>query len=268
MQKGSATLFLLVGLVIAVSIGIFSFRLLKLPIPSSLPVPQVSQAPAKTSIPDPKILTYANQALGFEFEYPKDFSVKEDSEEQFNKRGNGDFRKNFKGYVGYEPAEVLGAVVVLEKEENYGTNPFALWVFDNPENLTTDGWFDKYWYYPFLWGVFDYTSKGHIALDQEATISGKMAKYKIVSYQPGSPKFIYISKDKKMYLFRAIGEVGEKILSSFKFLNNLEDNGFICPKTGWENCMPILTPEAQKQCSKEAIEWKEANCPNFQGVAQ
>lgn len=218
MQKGSATLFLLVGLVTLGLIGIFSFRLLKTPVSPATQSPQVSQSPVKASTPDSQILTYTSQALGFEFEYPKDFSVKEDSEEQFNKRGNGNFRKNFTGYVGYEPAEALGAVMVLDQSNDFGINPLTIWVFNNDNNLTPEQWFGDYWYYPFLWGVFDYTSKNHIALDQEATISGKIGKYKIVSYQPGPPKFMYISKDGKMYLFRIIGEAGEKVLLSFKFL--------------------------------------------------
>jgi hypothetical protein len=42
---------------------------------------------------------------------------------------------------------------------------------------------------------------------------------------------------------------------------------FICPKNGWINCMPIVTDEAKKNCSKEAVEWYKSNCPNFEGVA-
>ena len=42
---------------------------------------------------------------------------------------------------------------------------------------------------------------------------------------------------------------------------------FICPSTGWASCMPILTPEAAKNCSNKAITWFKKNCPNFQGVA-
>lgn len=194
-----------------VVVGFLAFSLLKSP---SLNL----QSPVTNVSPVSKISTYTNQVLGFEFEYPKEFSVKEDSEEQFNKRGNGDYRKNFKGYVGYEPGEAVGAVVVLGQDGRYDTNPFAVWVFNNDNNLTIEQWFKDYWYYPFLWGVFDYTSKGHIALDKEATISGQSAKYKIVSYQPGSPKFMYVANKEKMYLFRVIGETGEKILSTFKFL--------------------------------------------------
>jgi len=43
---------------------------------------------------------------------------------------------------------------------------------------------------------------------------------------------------------------------------------YTCPLNGWENCMPILTEEAKRECSAEAIAWKKKNCPNFQGVAQ
>ena len=42
---------------------------------------------------------------------------------------------------------------------------------------------------------------------------------------------------------------------------------YVCPTTGWVNCMPILTEEAKKGCSKEAVEWYKVNCPNFKGTA-
>lgn len=221
MQKGSAHLFVIIaGLLLIGVVSIFSFGFIKSP----LPVPTL---PLKVAAIPPAYLTYQNESLGLEFQYPnKGFTAKEDTEAEFNKRGtgvdsknvNGDFRKNFKGYVGYAPAEPLGAAVVLDSTNSFDSNPFSVWVFDNPDDLTVNSWFDKYWYYPYLWGVFDYSSKSHITLDTEATISGQMAKYKIVSYQPGSPKFIYVSKEKKMYLFRLIGESGDKVLSTFEFL--------------------------------------------------
>lgn len=53
----------------------------------------------------------------------------------------------------------------------------------------------------------------------------------------------------------------DQILSTFKFLDHT------CPVNGWENCMPILSENAKKECTPEAIEWKKKNCPNFQGTA-
>lgn len=220
MQKGSATfmrtergsaqlLIIFVSFVIAIFGVIYFYQN-----PKGKPLLQNPKLTVKQS----ELNDYSNTELGFGFKYSKDLNTKVDSEEEFNKRGNGDFRKNFKGYVGYEPGTVLGAVVLLDKAISFDSSPFAVWVFNNDNNLTIEQWFGDYWYYPYLWGVFDYTSKGHIIPDTEATISGQVAKYKIVSYQPGSPKFIYVSKEKKMYLFRLIGESGDKVLSTFEFL--------------------------------------------------
>lgn len=58
------------------------------------------------------------------------------------------------------------------------------------------------------------------------------------------------------------------ILSTFKFLDqNSTNQKYTCPADGWENCMPILDAPAKIQCSKEALDWKKTNCPNFQGAA-
>lgn len=216
MQKGSAQLLLIILVLFAVVGGYLYLNQSKSSINIS---PIINKVATQVS----SIQTYKN--LEFNFQYSEDEIVKEDTEKEFNQRAAGstsksvgDFRKNFKGYVMYEPGKFLSGVVVLGKDGSYDTNPFTLWVFDNPDNITIDSWFDKYWYYPFLWGVFDYVSKGHVTLDKEATISGMMSKYKIVSYQPGAPKYVYISKNGKMYLFRIIGETGDKILSTFKFL--------------------------------------------------
>lgn len=216
MQKGSAALFLLV---VAIVVGIFIVLLVnraKVSI-TQLPV-KIPAVPKIPGLPSPTPFIYSDSALGFEVQYfDKDLKVVKDSEEDFNKRGNGNYRKNFTGYVGYEPPVSTGAVVVLDKDGSFDKNPLSVWVFSNDNNLTIEQFFQKYWYYPFVWGVFDYTSKGHIALDSEATVSGQLAKYKIISYQPGKPKFVYVAKENKMYLFRVIGEKGEKILSDFRF---------------------------------------------------
>ena len=216
MQKGSAQLLLLLLFLILIAGGIFFYR-------------GRGGQTATLILPTAQInteKTYSN-LLGFQFNYPGNLTAKEDSEEEFDLRGNGDFRKNFKGYVAYEPGKFLGGVVVLGKDGSYEQNPFTLWIFDNPNDLTIDAWYKMYWYYPFVWGDFTYTGKFSLAPNTEATISGQMAKSGIIDYQPGKPKFIYLrskelvhlSKGKSMYLFRIIGESGDKILSTFKFLN-------------------------------------------------
>lgn len=214
-QKGFALAFILVfiALMIAVSAGVY--YLIGKSVTSKKGIND-----SRKYITVEKALnlkTYDNQNLSFQLTYPKDLILKEDTEEEFDKRGNGDFRKNFRRYVQYEPGKFLGGVVVLDKSNSFDTNPFTLWVFDNPNDLTIDGWYKNYWYYPFVWGDFTYTGKVELAPKEEATISGQMAKSGVIDYQPGKPKFVYVSKDKKMYLFRIIRE-GDKVLPSFKFL--------------------------------------------------
>lgn len=64
----------------------------------------------------------------------------------------------------------------------------------------------------------------------------------------------------------------DHILSSFTFLEQTPtptlSTNLTCPAGGWQNCMPMLTEEAKKGCTKEAVAWYKANCPNFQGVAE
>lgn len=211
MQKGSVLPFILIIVVLVLAAGIATYSssyFLK----QTKPLTQVVTAPAT-----PQLKIYTNSSLGFEFQ-DVGLTVQQDSEEEFNQRGNGNFRKNFAYYVTYQPAEVLGIVAVLDEQKSYETNTLTIWVFDNPDNLTIEKWYEKYWYYPFVWG--DYTSRrDNVAPVKEATISGILAKSGIVTYRAGEPKFVYLSKNGKMYLFRVIGEAGDKILESFKFLN-------------------------------------------------
>lgn len=206
MQRGSALIILLALLTFGIVGGYFLFTNKSSDL-SKLVSPKVAEKQQQT---------YTNSNLGFEFQY-EGYTVKEDSEEEFNERGNGDFRKNFKGYVGYEPGIFAGGVVVLGEDNSYDQNPLTLWVFRNQDNLTIDKWFGKYWYYPFVWG--DFTSMGKITLapKDEATVSGQMGKSGMIDYQPGKPKFVYVSNSGKMYLFRVIGQEGDKILATFKF---------------------------------------------------
>lgn len=171
-----------------------------------------------TSSAETNLNKFTSNKLKIEFEYINNLTVKEDTEAEFNKRGNGDFRKNFTSYVTYPPADLIGGIVVLDETSSYETNPLTIWVFNNSNNLTIDKWYENFWYYPFVWG--DYTERrNNVAPTIEATVSGQLVKYGVVTYQPGEPKFIYLSNNNKMYLFRVIGENGYKILQSVKFIN-------------------------------------------------
>lgn len=206
-MRGFAAVPVLLVLVLLVA-GVFAyFNLQSAKNTLVKPVPQTESLPI-----------YKNEKLGFELQYSQNLKVLEDSEEEFNQRGGGNFRKNFSFYVGYEPGGFVGAMVVLEKEDNFETNPFSLWVFNNLNNLAIEQWHHDYWYYPFVWGDFTYTGKFILAPQDIATVSGQIGKSGVIDYREGKPKFIYIAKDQKMYLFRIIGQKGEEILRGFKFL--------------------------------------------------
>lgn len=189
--------------------------------PTSKPLIQLPQIVQATNTPK----TYKDDVLNFQMEYPADFEVTADSEETYFKISQTDHRKNFVGYVGYQPPVFVKGLMLKNSDmkitSQYDSIPLVLWVFDNPNKLTIDAWFDKYWYYPFVWGIFAQPGKGHIYPNTEATVSGQPAKSVIVSYQPGKPEFMYIGKGDKMFMFRIIKGSDEKvvtqILSSFKF---------------------------------------------------
>lgn len=234
-QKGFSAIILLLPLVAAVVLIVFFAYSNAGKSKNTIPVKQTTSgavdASPKPSVEESSIQIpftakamddvssiYTNNSLGFKFTYAKGFLIKEDTEEEFNKRGLTDFRKNFTGYIQYSPAIFAGAVVVLDTSNLYAKNPFTVWIFENPDNTDIDSWYKKYWYYPFVWGDFSYEEKSKLSPQKESTISGSPVKSGMVDYQEGKPKFTYLSKDGKMYLFRTIGSNGEAILNTFQFL--------------------------------------------------
>jgi len=211
MQKGSAQILLiLTSLILAVIGGLYFYQRQK----TDNPQISVLLDPKKVE----KVSSYTDQKLGFELKYPKQLILQADTEEEFDQRGNGNFRKNFTSYVTYPPQDVLGAVVILDETASFEMSPFTVWIFENPNDLTIDKWYLNFWYYPFVWG--DYTMRReNVAPVNDATVSGQLSKSGIVDYQPGKPKFVYIDYRGKMYLFRIISEVGEQVINTFKFLN-------------------------------------------------
>lgn len=217
MQRGFAQLFaLLVIIVVLVVAGGYLYLTRKVAVPVSFKN-QIAESPVV-----PSDQTYKNPELGFEFKYPKEMVLSLDSEEQYNKRNNGDARKNFSGYVGDQPPKFLGGVYLAKEKEPADKAVFLVWVFENPGNLNGKGWYSKYWYYPFLWGVFSYPDKGHAAPNEEATISGRLVNYALVGYQQNKPKYVLIPDKGKMYLLISYtgldDKIGEQVLKSFKFL--------------------------------------------------
>jgi hypothetical protein len=219
MQRGFAHLLLILEIVLVLGVGVVA--LLFLYTKPSASITQVTNptvladAPKENLKSKSTILEYQDNLLIFKYDSAK-FEVKQDSEDELFKRQNGNARKNFVGNVGYQPTAVLSALALISKgESNLDVSPFAIWVFENPDNLDASGWFGKYWYYPFNWGMYEWADRAKISPKEEATVAGQMVNYGVIAYQQGSPKYYLISKNAKMYLVRVTGE-GEKVLESLK----------------------------------------------------
>lgn len=198
---------LILSVVVSIFVGVWFVNTFKSDTKQVLPSP----TPASTR------LVYQDNELKFQFEYPKELEVVSETEEEYSKRTKTEYRKNFKYYVAYEPPKFIKGLIVKPKSMALTANqfeqiPLTLWVFENPDKYSSETWYKDFWYYPFVWGIFDEPRKSQIA-PKEGSAS--------VSYQPGKPKFILLPasrgepKEDKMFLFK-IMENGDKILESFK----------------------------------------------------
>lgn len=216
-QKGFAGIFWLVISLSFVGLLVWLFSIKPKP-QTKLTQPTVSATNAELKHSDP------NSNLSFS--YPSKYKLVYDTEAEFTKRGNTDFRKNFTSYVGYKPPEVIDAITLQEtnqpSSDSFDKAPFLIWVFDNPDNLSGQDWYNKYWYYPFMWGVFSFSQKAQNAPRLESSISGQLSWKGVVSYQEESPEYIYLSSNQKMYLLRILTTLDssskDEILKSLKLL--------------------------------------------------
>lgn len=168
----------------------------------------------------PASQVYEDTNLKFQFKYDNNMEVVNETEEEYSKRTQTDYRKNFAGYVQYQPPVFIKGLIVKPKDSKLTSSqfeqiPLTIWVFENSKKLDQSGWFKDFWYYPFVWGIFAEPQKSQIAPSMDATVSGILTKSATITYSPGNPKFILVPKEDKMYLFKIMG--GDKILDSFKF---------------------------------------------------
>jgi len=121
-----------------------------------------------------------------------------------------------------------------------------------------------------------------IAPDQKTTVGGVTAVKRKVTIPEKDRLFTnyyyFISgKNKTFIITYMLHDLNEKqesvinqILSTFKFFdtgNPTSDTPYTCPENGWVNCQPILSEKEQQDCTREAFDWYEINCPNYEGAA-
>lgn len=222
MQKGSALILLTLFLAV-ISLAIFSGWYYMNNQPKEDLQTPTTVSKKKSPVNSPKASIYEDAEIGFEISIPEGFEVKEESEEEYFKRAFGDIRKNFTYYVQYSPPEFANSYYFLKKGESDPENAaLAIVIYKNPENLSPEAFYNKYWYYPFLWGEFNTGEKAKIAPKNIELIAGKEAGTSIVNYRDSNPKFIYLpvgSKDLmlQLHLPTENNKAGDDILKSLVF---------------------------------------------------
>ncbi len=220
MQKGFAsTLFLVLILLIASSLAGYWFLIRE----TNPPAPTKVISPAITpKVEDrPQTSLYKNPDLGVEFTLPEGLIVKTETETEYFKRANGNIRNNFTYYVQYSPAEFASSLYVINQDEkDLDKAVFSLLVFQNPENLTPQAFYNRYWYYPFIWGEFATGEKNKISPKNIKLISGVEAGSATIDFRPGNPEFIYLPVGKKDQMiqihFPSQNPQANEILGSFQ----------------------------------------------------
>lgn len=205
-----------------------------------------SKAPPAWQVTLPNISTesarwklYEDKLNQFNFKYPSTkFVLKPDGLNELKKR---EPNNTLLQALGKSPPKVIKALRFDDGNysgETYFT-PFALWIFDNPEKLTPDEWWEKYSYFPFLISS-PRTEIGTITVDNEpATYS--------YNYLGSQWYDFYIAKRDKIFLFHFENYLerpilGLQILSTFRFsdLNSTQN---------WKTYVNNMVPNFKYQIS-------------------
>lgn len=192
-------------------------------------------SPLASSTPNPTTnwKTYINQDLGFSFKYPDDIFSHEDVSEK------------------YMLSWANKAIDGLEDIDNdtIWMNLYIYTKFDANElsKYTADNWTISY-----------------------LPLKGALAEHSFTaSYLSGKVVYVLSMNSKTDETLSKYGNIFSQILSTFKFLDEsgkLNDSKYACPANGWVNCMP--GPDMpREECSQDAMDWYEENCPDFQGSA-
>ena len=222
MQRGSVLpLLLVLILILTVGVGVFYIQFYRTDTTSEAAVAIVPIKTKTLSSPSPAKQVSSIESLGLSFEVPEGFSLKEETEEEYFKRAFGNIRKNFSGYVLYSPAEFAESFyIVADGENNLDKSILTVWAFQNPESLDPKAFYNKYWYYPFVWGDFS-AKKNNIAPESIELIDGKEGQFGVVDFREEKPKFIYLPLNDKNLMLQIQYPNGsltaKEILRSFKF---------------------------------------------------
>ena len=197
--------------------------------------------------------TYKNDVSGFEFKYPSSLEI------YISDNANSKII-NYNLQIGFSP----------KQGDNSAYNIIDILVSDQFDSL------DEY----LATKACNYNN----AIITDTSIGGQSALSLNCPNGLFPQKNVLLKKDKYIYqIFATFGDayaeiytnkelesLFNQILSTFKFFdtgNPTSDTPYTCPENGWVNCQPILSEKEQQDCTREAFDWYETNCPNYEGAA-
>lgn len=247
-QKGFAPIIIIVLITLGIA-GYFGYRQFKLitgdfaDSPSSTPL----------STPDTTInwKTYTNTKYSYQLRYPSTWKVQSmNSGEKLVETSAVNFR--------------------MVADKTPGESGFSLYITANPDSLLLTDW------------VTQNPDNGALLLDVSKKINNSVVfinglewekiDNNSIGFVPTGDVKYGLTHGGNLYFvvfYSADPDTLDQIISTFKFLDEsgkLNDSKYACPANGWVNCMP--GPDMpREECSQDAMDWYEENCPDFQGSA-
>lgn len=211
--------------------------------------------------------TYTNTQWLYSLKYPPAYNVIGENmgsaEENLDVLiASAESMKTSTGYLSYPFLRVQVTSGVTAGLDIYANSSYN---FNNKNNKINTN-LEKFTNGNLIGWKYDFSGKSFFTTNNGGKTDGKSGF--VINYS-GKIKVIFLQNMDNIYvIWLADADPFNQILSTFKFTDtNTGTVKYTCPENGYQNCMPILDEEGQKQCTKEALDWKTANCPNFQGAA-
>ncbi|MCX6794006.1 MAG: hypothetical protein NTY06_02775 [Candidatus Gottesmanbacteria bacterium] len=242
LPKNNSNIF--IGILIFIFGIVVGLTLDKTALLSNIRIPNFRATPTPTLLPTPtppvdptaNWKTYTNSKYVFSFRYPWDWQIEENS----------------------DMSEIIISPKTSSENKYY---QFQIDILQNSETMTAKEYVDRL-LTPSLNGpdVLTFDKR------QEIKEQNYLGEELVGIAAPVSWKYdyVYFTKDTRVFFFSfPMGEpnkvvldpetnyqTARQILSTFRFIE--PTTTYICPPSGYVDCMPILTPEKQAACSADA----------------
>jgi len=167
---------------------------------------------------------YKNSENNFLFKYdPSKYEPVKTNEQKLateNNAGEPSMVDIFKSYKNYLPPKFIGAIKLMPKDKVEANSHFSVWIFDNSNNISISEWYEKYNYYPYIFGGL--TREDALAESpKNETVVGTMKAYWGIPSGMYLVKQTYIQYKSRVYLISSDMDNSEhnQILSTFEFFN-------------------------------------------------